>query len=71
MGVVLGVFGVIFGRLGGRFGLLGWSWSALGRSWGGLGGSLAGWKLSMRYLRRFLERLGRPRGRQDDPKTPP
>ena len=66
-----GCFCASWGLLGASFGHLGRSWGGLGRPWGHLARTREGDQFSGRNLSRFLDRLGGPKGRPDDPKTTP
>ena len=52
-------------------GVLARSWGGLGRPWGHLARTREGVEISGVVLSRFLDRLGGPKGRPDDPKTTP
>ena len=64
-----GVFWPSWGALRGVLGHLGRSWGRLGRSWGRLMDKSKQSGKSEAAISRFLDRLGRPRGTQNDPKT--
>ena len=66
-----GCFCASWGLLGASFGHLGRSWGGLGRPWGHLARTREEDQFSGVILGRFLDRLGGPKGRPDDPKTTP